>query len=374
MPQKAFFPYCGAATLALGVVLSSVPAYAGFQWSEHSDSGAVQIASPTLSASKTGGVNREYISPLVITGTPVPTTAAPAPTAALPMAPVSQPAPSAAPASLLPQGTVSVGALPAPAAAPLAQQAGGDMTTLSVAPSAQNAQAVSKTAAKIDLASEKISATTPGSGSIDVVHGFASRVPLTLALRQILPSDHSFYVEQGVEMDTLVSYKGGKPWGETLKAALAPAGLDYREQGNLVTIVRAAAPAAPASALAEKTVPSLQPVRTQESGHFLPLPLPSEKQASAPAYNGWAAQRGDTLRKVLTNWCSRSGVELKWVAEYDYPVEASATFSGGFEDAVRSLLAGFDSAKPQPIGELHVNQKAGQNVLVVQVRGNSYTN
>jgi hypothetical protein len=95
---------------------------------------------------------------------------------------------------------------------------------------------------------------------------------------------------------------------------------------------------------------------------------------SAPFADGWSAGRGETLRKVLTGWCSRAGVELKWLAEYDYPIEATARFNGGFEDAVRSLLAGFDGARPQPFGELHANARAGQKVLVIQTRGNSYTN
>ena len=84
--------------------------------------------------------------------------------------------------------------------------------------------------------------------------------------------------------------------------------------------------------------------------------------------------RGDTLHKVLSDWCQHSNVELQWQAEYDYPVEASAHFEGKFEDAVRGLLAGFDGARPQPVAELHANRGAGQRVLVVQARGNSYSN
>jgi hypothetical protein len=99
--------------------------------------------------------------------------------------------------------------------------------------------------------------------------------------------------------------------------------------------------------------------------------IPSVNVNSA---EGWTAERGDTLRKVLIDWCRHAGVELQWLAEYDYPIEASAHFNGGFEDAVRNLLAGFDSARPQPIGELHTNPNAGQKVLVVQARGNSYSN
>jgi hypothetical protein len=95
---------------------------------------------------------------------------------------------------------------------------------------------------------------------------------------------------------------------------------------------------------------------------------------SASTTDEWRAERGETLRKVLTDWCARANVELQWMTEYDYPIEGSSHFSSGFEDAVRGLLAGFDSARPQPIGELHDSATAGQKVLVVQGRGNNYTN
>ncbi|MDD4615678.1 MAG: TcpQ domain-containing protein [Alphaproteobacteria bacterium] len=389
MPQKAFFPYCGAWTLALGVVLSSTSAHAGFQWEDRTDAGAVQIISPSLpSTTKSSGYSGkpEYISPLIITGDPVrahqPAMAAPSEgvaTVSQAVAPATVAAPSS-PASLLPrEGVVNVTSLPAPSApssAAVNASSEAGLTTLSVSKALQPTAAVAKPSGKIDLSTEKISAPAP---SQEVVHGFASRVPLALALRQVLPADRGFSIDQGVDKDTQVSYKGGKPWGETLKAMLAPVGLDYREQGGIVTVARVAAAPAPASASAltptpVPLAPALQPTKTQESGHFLALPMPSERQANVPAYDGWSAQRGDTLRKVLADWCSRAGVELKWVAEYDYPLEASAHFNGAFEDAVRGLLSGFDQARPQPIGKLHINQRAGQNVLVVQVRGNSYTN
>jgi len=87
----------------------------------------------------------------------------------------------------------------------------------------------------------------------------------------------------------------------------------------------------------------------------------------------WVAGRGETLRQVLEKWSSRAGFELKWIAEYDYPVEASVRFNGSFESAVRNLLSGFDGARPQPVGSLHNNSGAGQRVLVIQTRGNSYS-
>ncbi|MBV8061694.1 MAG: TcpQ domain-containing protein, partial [Alphaproteobacteria bacterium] len=70
-------------------------------------------------------------------------------------------------------------------------------------------------------------------------------------------------------------------------------------------------------------------------------------------------------------WCGRVHVEFNWMAEYDYPLEASFGFNGTFEEAVRDLLTGFEAAHPQPVAELHTNPAIGQMVMIVQTRGNT---
>jgi hypothetical protein len=86
----------------------------------------------------------------------------------------------------------------------------------------------------------------------------------------------------------------------------------------------------------------------------------------------WEAKPGQTLRALLQDWCSKVGAELNWQAEYDYPVMASLSMSGTFEEAVRTILAGFNTAKPVPYGRLHYNPAAGQSILIVEASGNHY--
>jgi type IV pili sensor histidine kinase/response regulator len=95
----------------------------------------------------------------------------------------------------------------------------------------------------------------------------------------------------------------------------------------------------------------------------------SKNEISSPST--WTAERGDSLRKVLTSWSKRSRVEVEWLAEYDYPLQASVNFVGTYEAAVRALLVGFEEAHPQPVAQLHTNPSMGQRVLVVRARGNS---
>jgi len=321
MPNQKILKKCSLAALIAGLAFSATPAHAGFQWVAPNDGAAYQAPAPRPSYKSPGGP--EIISPVVITGSsPVDQD----PVVTIPSAP-----------------TVDLSA------------------PMDIKPAAPKAPAA------VNLATEKISVSAPAAS--DVVQGFATQIPLALALRQIMPVGYNFSIDQDVGMDTLVSYKGGKNWRDTIKDMLSAVNLQGREQGTSLIVSHSA------SAFAEpEPAPALQPKQSLQPAYVAP-----SVRLDTPSYNvgnvdGWSAQRGDTLRKVLTDWCRRSSVELQWLAEYDYPLEASAHFSGGFEDAVRGLLAGFDGARPQPIGALHTNTSAGQMVLVVQVRGNNYSN
>ena len=336
MPNKILTPSCSALTLVLGLALSTGPAYAGFQWVAPTDNAPYSPSGTNSYISSSPPVVRapEKISPLVM------------------------------PKKIeVPQQAVE--APPAAANSP---------TSLVFSP---------KEETKADLATATISmpaASGETASGAAVVQGFATQVPLTLALRQLLPIGYSFSISQGVDTNTYVSYKGGRPWDETLKEMLASVGLVDRKQGTVVTIslcelsASGAEPKSPASQMAPL---STAPARTTGAMNNLKPPAGGMPEISAinvlPA-DGWSADRGTTLRKVLTEWCKRAEVELKWLAEYDYPIEASAHFNGSFEDAVRNLLAGFDSAQPQPVGELHANPNASQKILVIQARGNSNSN
>jgi len=228
------------------------------------------------------------------------------------------------------------------------------------------------------------------------VLGFADNIPLSVALRQVLPQEIGFSMAKEVSLGTLVSWKGGQPWNKVLTDMLTPVGLSYEERGQLVHIVRGASGAVPASF---GTLPSLPPAPpaplpsvSAEAGKpvaltsssalppVAPLPSPSVAapvaDATAPMQNKnfdtWSANKGDTLQRVFEEWCKRAGAEMNWQAEYDYPLQASVTFTGSFEEAVRGLLLGFQDASPQPVGFLYNSATAGQPVLVIQVRGNKY--
>lgn len=340
-------------------------------------------------------------------------------------APVLTPAPVLAPVS-------------APPAMPIEEASSepGTMTTPVMAPLAPAREYVPAPLAP--LPSSVMETTTapppiaPNAGPDKVVLGFANNVPLSVALRQVLPTDYAYSVAQDVSLGTLVSWRGGANWREVLKNMLLPAGLAAKEEGLLVEIVPAATPSLgtlPGASVASVTelkpfeaARASQPaveggeIALSSGGKPMPLaPLPAPTGApetkypsmgylkaptgaapqplaasviappvsltdSAPqapqgeAFDVWTVQRGETLRDALEKWAARAHVDLSWQSEYDYPLQANVSFSGSFEDAVRSLLTGLQDAKPQPIGKLHKNEEAGQTVLIIQARGNNYNN
>ncbi len=335
MPNKKY-PSLSFVTLAVAFAVTAMPAYAGFEWVAPNDTAPRQLPPevtyipsppPSMATSSVATNGPEIISPVVITGTG--NTNAPS----VDMAPATH-------------------VLPIPRSLPKPTEP----------------------AVKTDLATTTISIAPDAPA--DNVRGFASQIPLALAIRQIVPAGYDFSLDQDVDMNTLVSYKGGKPWRDTLRDALTPVGLTAHEQGLSVTVSRATEPVK-MTPVADMALPAIAPAKNVTRDPYVVISSNNDQSMSAsPAtmQDNWTAQRGDTLHKVLKDWCARAGVELQWKAEYDYPVEGSAHFSSSFEDAVRNLLMGFDGARPQPIGELHTNTNAGQMVLVVQTRGNNYSN
>jgi hypothetical protein len=224
----------------------------------------------------------------------------------------------------------------------------------------------------------------------DVVRGFANHVPLSVALRQLLPVGYGFSVDPAVDLGTQVSFRGGKLWRDTLADALTPVGLAAREQGQMVTVVHVAVNAEPVIEDLPLTpvVPSVSlspqphvlalpaaPVAVPQAPILLPPSLPIQTNGVSsderpPLLETWNAERGDSLRLVLDRWARRAGVEFNWMSEYDYPLQASVHLTGTFEDAARNLLLGFEAAHPQPVAELHSNSRVGQTVLIVTSRGN----
>jgi hypothetical protein len=72
--------------------------------------------------------------------------------------------------------------------------------------------------------------------------GFGDKVPLSFAVRQIVPARFQVAFGETVNREASVDWKGGKPWRPTLSDALRPLGLAISVVGPTVTIQPAAPP------------------------------------------------------------------------------------------------------------------------------------
>lgn len=256
------------------------------------------------------------------------------------------------------------------------------------------------------------------------VEGFADKVPLTIALQQILPQGYGYTLGDGVDPGLLVSWRGGRVWNQVLQDMVANAGLMANINGRNIVVAYAGGAAAMVppppmvrkrQANQQETLPPYVPQQpyavNQDQPPVLlvpdnqPAPPPATVVVNQPAANSpppqeqaravpqhvipkpqplrienpaifvsqhWEAKPGQNLRALLREWCARVGAELNWNAEYDYPIMASVNITGTFEEAVRTLLSGFGSANPTPRGQLHYNPAVGQTMLIVEATGNNY--
>jgi hypothetical protein len=78
----------------------------------------------------------------------------------------------------------------------------------------------------------------PQSFRAPVAHGFGDHVPLSFAVRQIVPGNlHVTYANQ-VDPSALVNWQGGQPWNVVLVLTLRPLGYRVRVSTTTVHIYR----------------------------------------------------------------------------------------------------------------------------------------
>ena len=73
------------------------------------------------------------------------------------------------------------------------------------------------------------------------LRGFGHQIPLTFAVRQIVPPYFQVAFADAVQKDAAVDWKGGHSWRGTLAEAVRPLGLAITVRGPKVTIAAASA-------------------------------------------------------------------------------------------------------------------------------------
>ncbi|MGN3708687.1 TcpQ domain-containing protein [Achromobacter xylosoxidans] len=71
-----------------------------------------------------------------------------------------------------------------------------------------------------------------------------------------------------------------------------------------------------------------------------------EVALAPPPERSWQAEVGKTVQQTLDAWAQEAGWQpVKWQPDFDYVMEAPASFRGEFLDAANDLLSAYDAAK-----------------------------
>lgn len=238
---------------------------------------------------------------------------------------------------------------------------------------------------------ETIMATTS-----DIAVGFGKNLPLATALKQVIPQNYTYVMDDEVEIGGNVSWNGGKPWPQVLNEMLQPLGVIATVDGKIVRVINpnteevrvpqvldtSVIPPRPESVVSTAPLPrqvnsvpqNIIHSRLKDNSVVLsstePEPGVVERSIIPEVTEGqWMAQGNGSLKTVLESWSNLEGVDLFWSADYDYRLVGNVNISGNFEQAVEELLRGFSDATPKPTGRLHPNLPHGPAVLVIEAAG-----
>jgi len=71
---------------------------------------------------------------------------------------------------------------------------------------------------------------------VGVISGFGTKLPLKIALQQIIPPIYKVLLSPGVNQEILVSWRGERPWEQVLTDMLSFGNLGFSRQNNVITI------------------------------------------------------------------------------------------------------------------------------------------
>lgn len=202
------------------------------------------------------------------------------------------------------------------------------------------------------------------------VRGFGRDVPMSAAMRQVVPDGWSVSYGVGVDASQVVSWRGAEDWRAVVDDMCNRRGLtvSYDQEGRAVRVTRADDQRVQVAAASGKGGFVLVPPRSAppEGAGWQ-----TYQGGGAPAAVGgtWVAKKDQTLRGVLAEWAQRAGWTVTYQSGFEYRLEAPATFGGDFIQASGDLLRSMQSAKPAVTGTFYkanhvlviANDNAGAN-------------
>jgi hypothetical protein len=212
----------------------------------------------------------------------------------------------------------------------------------------------------------------------DIVQGFGKKIPLAMALPQIVPNQFRIDYDSNVSQGNPISWTGGKHWVDVLNNSLRKARLHavwsndttlriVKGRGDALTKPidsmfdnrgMMSASFAPSNTMATDMAQTLQPLT--------PLPVERSLVVNLNRKSRWQAPSGSSLREAMTRWGQEAGVQIVWKAKKDFPLTSNFSFDGTYDAAVDSILSLYDQDTMRPTAKLYPNVPQGPSVLVIE--------
>lgn len=209
--------------------------------------------------------------------------------------------------------------------------------------------------------------------------GWADNVPLSLALNQVVPSGFKVVKQDGFDDSVQVSWKGGKSWTSILSALTFgykfDAKVDWVKQVVEIGRVGSIQPVAVASKEPSKEVAAPLVERTVVSPVVTASPAPVALPPPPPVVKTFTTNPQLTLRENVEAWAEQESrsTGVKWTVVWEganYPVAASATFTGDFKDPngpIATIISAYEDSN-QPLYVVITGRDK-----VIQVKNKNYT-
>lgn len=173
--------------------------------------------------------------------------------------------------------------------------------------------------------------------------GFGRDLSLTEALGQLVPRDYALRA-YGVSDSQRFSWRGGADWVSILRDMMSDMPGMAIEVNHIERVV-------------------------QISANTLLTASASRGDSQEVAGKTWEIRTSDvTISRSLRRWGEESGYQVIWESPKDFPVMASAAFSGSFQDALKAVIESL-SKTDSPMqatyyvnGVVHITRYNGQSV------------
>lgn len=176
------------------------------------------------------------------------------------------------------------------------------------------------------------------------------RVPIALAVTELIPAGYRFIIERGIDPMTKISWDAGPLWIEVLAQSLSQHKIYVHLKDNVVLISKTA----PAQAK-DELPPILEDKYSSDvAGEELRdamEEIEEENAATAMTYSEtreWEAEKGSALSEILSRWSREAGVKLVLDLDDDFELGEPFVYEGTFEEAVSVLMGRFGDNPSRP--------------------------